>query len=126
MNKGSVDGEGLFYSALEEASLGDLSKAENLFSKVANDDRNAWRALADIARIKEKREDFQGAIDSYSMAAQLDSDPRTASSLHFEAASLLSSLHYTDQAITILRYSISLDPSNYRSAALLRELEGAL
>jgi len=123
LNKGSTDGEGIFYSGLEAASLGDLAKAEDLFSKIANDDRNAWRALADIARIKEKREDYQGAIDSYSIAAQLDPDVRTASVLHFEEARLLESLHYTDKAIVILRYSINLDPSNYRAAALLRELE---
>jgi len=125
LNKESKNGE-VFYSGLEAVSLGDFAKAEELFSKIANDDENAWRALADIGWIREKSEDYQGAIDSYSLAAQLDHDRRTASSLHFEAARLLAGLHFTDKAITILRYSINLDPSNYRSAALLRELESAL
>jgi tetratricopeptide (TPR) repeat protein len=125
LNKGSTEGEGIFYSALEAASLGDLVKAEDLFSTIANDDRNAWRALADIARIKEKTGDYQGAIDSYSMAAQLDPDTRSASVLHFEEARLLESSHYTDKAIAVLRYAVSLDPANYRASARLRELESA-
>lgn len=112
-----------FYEGLEAALCGDLSRAEERFGVVANNDRDAWRALANIGRIREKNGDYATAIERYSVAAGLSNDARMASALHFEAARLLAESHSEDRARSILGYALELDPSNYRAAILLRALE---
>lgn len=123
--RGSSEGPAAFYAGLERALAGDLDAAEELFARCADDGTNDWRALGNIARIKERRDDYPGAIDSYSLAAGLADDGREASELHYEAARLLARQRSVERAISILGYALELDPSNYRADALLRGLEAA-
>jgi tetratricopeptide (TPR) repeat protein len=125
LTRGSSEGPAAFYAGLERALAGDLDAAEGLFARCADDGTNDWRALANIARIKERRDDYPGAIDSYSLAAGLADDDREASELHYEAARLLAQQRSVERARSILGYALELDPSNYRADALLRSLEAA-
>lgn len=125
INAGSDDGTGTFYEGLSRALAGDLDGAEDMFARCANDEANDWRALANIARIRERREDYPAAIESYSLAAGMADDAREASVLHYEAARLLAKQRSIARAVSILGYALELDPANYRADALLRSLEAA-
>lgn len=125
LNGGSTEGDGAFYTGLECALSGDLDRAEELLATVANSDGNAWCALADIGRIRERKNDPSGAAESFSVAAGLAPDARTASALHYEAARVLAGQHSVERAISILGYALDLYPGNYRADLLLRELEAS-
>lgn len=126
LNKGSTDTDGAFYSGLEKAFSGDLDRAEELFLSVANNDGNAWCALANVALIRERKKDFAGAVEKFSLAAKLAPDARRASRLQYEAARILAqSSHDSRGAKDLLGYALQLDPSNYRAVSLLRNLEAA-
>jgi tetratricopeptide (TPR) repeat protein len=104
---------------------GDLVGAGELFGQCANSKVNDWCALANLARISERLNDFPDAIEKYSMAAGMASDVRIASELHYEAARLLSEQHSFARARSILEYALDLDGSNYKADALLRHLEAS-
>ncbi len=111
-----------FYKGLQMASVGDLALAAESFGSVANDTRNAWRALANIARITQKQGDLPSAIEKFALAAQLAFDSADKSVLQYECGRLLASTRQYERARSLLGYAVELDPSNYRAAILLREL----
>jgi tetratricopeptide (TPR) repeat protein len=126
LNKGATDPDGAYYSGLEKAFAGDLDRAEELFLSVANNDGNAWCALANVALIRERKNDFAGAAEKFTLAAKLSPDARRASRLQYEAARVLAqSCHDVRGALDLLRYALQLDPSNYRAVSMLRNLEAA-
>lgn len=115
--------EASFYLGLEAARLGDLAGAERHFQAVSNDAENSWCALANIARIRERREDYQGAADDLATAADLARDARAKSRLYAEAARLYIKLQSDDRARMLLGYAVELDPSNYAAIDFLRRFK---
>ena len=126
LNKSATDPDGAYYSGLEKAFAGDLDRAEELFLSVANNDGNAWCALANVALIRDRKKDFSGAVEKFTLAAKLAPDERRASRLQYEAARILAeSCHDRRRTKELLRYALQLDPSNYRALSMLRLLEAA-
>jgi tetratricopeptide (TPR) repeat protein len=112
-----------FYSALAEAMAGDLDAAEKDFSIVKDNAADGWRALANIARIREKQGDLPPALEYFTAATKMANDDRTRSALQYEVALILIKLRYPDRAGKALEYAISLDSSNYRAVTQLRKLD---
>lgn len=124
LNKGATDPDGAYYSGLERAFAGDLDRAEELFLSVANNDGNAWCALANVALIRERKKDFAGAVEKFTVSAKLAPNDGMASRLQYEAARILAeSSHDARRAKDLLGYALQIDPSNYRASAMLRDLE---
>ena len=112
-----------FYLGLEAARTGDLAEAEKYFQSVSNDAEDSWCALANIARIRERREDYPGAAEDLATAADLARDARTKSRLYAEAARLYIKLQSDERARMLLGYAIELDPSNYAAIDFLRRFK---
>lgn len=111
-----------FYSALAEAMAGYLDAAEKDFSTFRDNVTDGWRALANIARIREKRDELSSALEYLDAATKMAPDDHARSALQYETARLLVKSRYPDRAEKALEYAVSLDPSNYRALTLLRKL----
>lgn len=123
LNRSSPDTESAFYSGLELASTGSLEKAVESFALVANNSQDSWCALANIAQIHEKMEDYGRAIEELTTAVSLAPNDIVRSDLHYRAAEAQIQQRSPDLAINELRFALETNPGNYRAAALLRELE---
>ncbi len=113
-----------FYDALEAAMNGDLDGAEASFNKCAASKEDSWAALANIARIREKKGDYASAVDYYDRATSFAPDDGSASDLQYAAALVLSREKDTRRAQQVLMRALELDPGNERAAAALRRLKG--
>ncbi len=112
-----------FFSGIEAATRGDHDRALERFSLVANDAANAWRALANRAAVLDRHGDRADAIDEFSRAAEMATDPRDQSRLHYRAARIMADTRQTSRARSVAGYALELDGQNYLAAQLIRELE---
>jgi len=119
LNQGLKDKAQPFYAGLEAAFGGDLDLAVERFSAAADGTPGAWRALANIARIREKKHDYAAAIEDLSIATGMTDDDRIKSRLQYDTARMLLELRMTERAASIAGYALELDPSNYRASLLL-------
>ncbi|ULQ60588.1 hypothetical protein K7I13_04715 [Brucepastera parasyntrophica] len=113
----------LFYTAIEEASYGNLDSAEESFNFYANDKKNAWTALANIGLLYNKRGEAEKAVDTLSLAAGMAPDNIQKSKLHYRIAVILVSIRAFERAKSVLGYAIELDRFNYPAIALLRKID---
>lgn len=123
LNSSTVGSDGLFYRGLEAALQGDLEEAEKAFLLSADKMENSWFILANIARIKQRKGEYEAALQWFLDAGAIVANNRLKSRIHYEAAKILLELRYVERAELELRYAIEMDASNYLSGMLLRELE---
>lgn len=125
LNNGMKSNAIPFYIAFEAVMKGDIETSEKSFRLVADNERDSWAALANIAQLHGKANNYEAAYDEFSLAAELSPDTTIKSELIFESAKILILMRFTDKAMKVLGYACELDPSNYPANMLLRELEAA-
>lgn len=123
VTSGVPDDAGAFYRGLEAAFRGDLVRSEEEFRIVANNEQDAWCALANIAKLHVKKNDFASAFDEISIAAGLAPDNKIKSELFYESAKILLESRENEKALHLLGYALEIDPSNYKAVLLIHELE---
>jgi len=123
LNRALGEGAIPFYTAMEAAAEGDLDAALAAFALAADTAGESCPALANIARIRVRRNEFAAAIEDLSVATGLTDDDRIKSALQYETALILSGMHMPGRSASIAGYALELDPSNYRAARLLEELD---
>jgi len=112
-----------FYHGIFYTLQGKFKDARLRFDSVASDHRNAWRALANSARIYQIQGNTSAAIETFSLATELTPEPSIKSLLFYEVAHILAEARERQRATVIAGYAVELDPENYKAVSLLRELE---
>lgn len=111
------------FEGVRLASLGELDEAEAVFAAFAGEKKSEWIALANLGLIEEKKRAYADAIEKLSLAAERAPEDRISSLLHYETARILANTRNPARAISVLGYSLQLDPENYRAQQLKRQLE---
>lgn len=111
-----------FYDGILLTLQGRYEDALSRFASLASDSRNAWRALANSARIYQIQGNTSAAIDSFSLAAELASENHSKSILYYEAARIIADAREQQRAAVIAGYAVELDPENYKAVSLVKEL----
>lgn len=101
----------LFHQAGALMQTGDLDSAMGLLRGLAGQDAG-WYVFANIGRILEATDDFNGALAYYGIAFARAGSPQVASRLQQQKARCFIRIGLADQAREALEYAIVLDPQN--------------
>ncbi len=115
------------YNGIAAASTGNIVSALQLFTSAADLEGtpSVVAAYANSAVILKKQGNYNGAADSFVMAAEMSGEPGLKSRLYYEAAVVFQLQKAYVRAVDMLRHSVSLDKDNYSAKVLLRRLESA-
>ncbi|MEL3912168.1 tetratricopeptide repeat protein [Treponema pedis] len=117
--------EDSFYKGLSFAVSGDFENALSEFAAAALNPENAYAATANTAYIQYLQGKPETAIETFSLAASMTQDKKKQSRLHYEAALILAERKAFNRAISVLGYSLELNPQNYQAEVLLKRLKQA-